>query len=193
MEFTLETPRMVLRRFTPNDAPLLHALDADPEVMRYLSGGTPTPPALIETDILPAFIASSADGRGYWAAHAAEGGAFLGWFGLRPPADPALREAELGYRLRREAWGRGFASEGVAALVAHAFGTLALVHLTATTYEENAASRRVLEKAGFTLHRRFRLSAADVAAPGTFVPGNAEPWPGDDLEYLLSNPGRHQR
>lgn len=190
MAFTFATPRMVLRRFTPGDAPLVHALDADPEVMRYLSGGSPTPLALIEAEILPAFIASSADGRGYWAAHAAAGGAFLGWFGLRPPADPALPAAELGYRLRREAWGRGLASEGVAALVAHAFGTLALAQLTAITYEENAASRRVLEKAGFTLHRRFRPSAADLAAPGTFAPGDAEPWPGHDLEYLLRNPGR---
>lgn len=190
MAFTFATPRMVLRRFAPGDAPLLHALDADPEVMRYLSGGSPTPLALIEAEILPAFIASSADGRGYWAAHAAAGGAFLGWFGLRPPGDPALPGAELGYRLRREAWGRGLASEGVAALVAHAFGTLALAQLMAITYEENAASRRVLEKAGFTLHRRFRPSAADLAAPGTFAPGDAEPWPGHDLEYLLRNPGR---
>ena len=55
-EIFLETERLILRRFTPDDVDLLVELDSDPDVMRYINGGRPTPQEEIETDILPWFL-----------------------------------------------------------------------------------------------------------------------------------------
>ena len=73
MSIILETARLRLRRFTPGDADLLVELDNDPEVMRYLTGGRPTPRAVIEGELLPKIIREYAEspGLGRWAAFAA--------------------------------------------------------------------------------------------------------------------------
>ncbi len=57
----------------------------------------------------------------------------------------------------------------------------------ATTYEHNLASRRVLEKAGLLLVRRFRIAPADLARAGTFDATGQEVWDGDDVEYALES------
>jgi RimJ/RimL family protein N-acetyltransferase len=74
-------------------------------------------------------------------------GAFAGWFSLR-----LIREdiGELGYRLRRDAWGRGLATEGATALVTRGFADMGLARIVAITMAVNHASRRVLEKTGLT-------------------------------------------
>ena len=103
----LETGRLRLRRFTIEDVDLLVALDSDPEVMRFITYGVPTPRATYADVILPRWFAlyESSPLLGYWAAEDREGGGFLGWFHLRPDRmDPD--EQELGYRLARAAWGR---------------------------------------------------------------------------------------
>ena len=110
----LETERLVLRRFTADDLDDLVALDGDPAVMRYITGGPPTPREEMRDDYLPFWLAyyDRGDRYGFWAAIERETGAFLGWFHLRPlPEDPD-DEPELGYRLVRAAWGRGYATEG---------------------------------------------------------------------------------
>src|SRR5688500_1582464 len=117
MEIYLETERLVLRRFTLADLDELHALNSDPEVMRYLTGGIPTPREVTEHEILPAFLAyrERTDGHGFWAAIEKATGDFLGWFHLRPPKGAAADEPELGYRLHRAAWGQGYGTEGARA------------------------------------------------------------------------------
>lgn len=183
----LVTDRLHLRRFTAADANHLFDLDSDPEVMRYLSGGTPTPRAVIEAEILPRFISAHHrwPGFGFWAAIGRATGQFLGWFSLRPIRDANPRVAALGFRLRRVAWGQGYATEGLLALIRLAFTGLGVVRLVATTYEENLASRRVMEKAGMVLTRRLRFTPADLADVDTFSVDAAELWAGDDLEYSL--------
>ena len=188
MHSELTTARMTLRRFTPADMDHLVALDADPEVMRYLTGGIPTPRAIIETRILPTFLASydQSPGFGVWAAIATSTADFLGWFSLRPAKDGAADEATIGYRLRRAAWGQGYATEGVRALIHRAFAELGVARVLASTYEHNRASRRVMEKAGMTLARTFRLTAADLAASPTFDGSSLDAWDGDEVEYALT-------
>lgn len=187
MEIFLETERLVLRRFTEADADSLVHLDSDPEVMRFLNGGTPTPRHVIEHEILPRFLRSYGDGNGFgfWAAVEKQSGEFLGWFGFNPPEGGRLDEAELGYRLRRAAWGQGYATEGARALIRRGFTELGVRRVFATTYEHNVASRRVMEKAGMTLVRSFRITPADLAAQGTFYTSSQEVWDGDDVEYAL--------
>ena len=117
----LVTERMRLRHVTAADADLLVALDADPEVMHFITGGRTTPREEVVDDVLPAFLAHYERWTwyGFFLAHARADGEFLGWFHLRPHGDDD--DPELGYRLRRAAWGRGLASEGAQALVDLAF------------------------------------------------------------------------
>jgi RimJ/RimL family protein N-acetyltransferase len=183
----LETERLVLRRFTEDDADNLYDLDSDPDVMRYLSGGAPTPRELIEADILPRFC--SYDERfpafGFWAAIDKASGDFVGWFSFRPTGEADPREVGLGFRLRKAAWGQGYATEGVRALVRLGFTELGVERVMATTYEHNLASRRVMEKAGMALSRRFRLTAKDLSSIDTYHVESQDLWDGDDVEYSL--------
>lgn len=147
----LETERLTLRRFTADDAELLIELDSDPAVMRYLTGGEATAPEVVRESQLPSIIAGYErwDGDlGLFAAHEKDGGAFVGWFCLRPERDGPRDEAELGYRLRQEAWGRGYATEGSRALLHKGFSRLGLRVVWAATMVVNRGSRHVMEKLG---------------------------------------------
>lgn len=120
----LQTERVTLRRFRIDDADLLIELDSDPEVMRYLSGGEATAPELIRDGAIPSILAGYdrwAGAFGLFAAYERVGDAFIGWFCLRPERDGPTDEVELGYRLRRVAWGRGYATEVSGALIERAF------------------------------------------------------------------------
>ncbi|MBB5430743.1 GNAT family N-acetyltransferase [Nocardiopsis composta] len=176
MTVFLETERMVLRRFTENDDGLLFGLDADPEVMRYLTGGRPTPREEVRERILPAMLGwyERCTDRGFWAAQTREGG-FLGWFHLREPTGADPGEPELGYRLRRSAWGRGYATEGSRALVSAAFSDPSVRRVFARTMAVNAGSRRVMEKAGMRLVRTFNEG-------GHPIPGSEH----GDVEYAIT-------
>jgi RimJ/RimL family protein N-acetyltransferase len=177
MEPVLVTARLVLRPFTPADVDGLLALDGDPEVMRFLDRHIKTR-AEIEADVLPLLLApqQSETGFGRLAADTRADGRFIGWFGLRPVRPDAgamahwpggldeTRTAELGYRLRRSAWGRGYATEGTRALVRRAFGELDVAELVATTMAVNVRSRRVMEKAGLRYARTVQVAWDDPLA-----------------------------
>jgi RimJ/RimL family protein N-acetyltransferase len=143
----LRTPDLLLRPIAPSDRADLVALEADPLVMRYLNGGQKVPhEGLPDADFLTP--------RGYepevMAAQHAQDGSFVGWFALFDDGIvEAQRTAEIGYRLARPFWGRGYATQGVLALAHAAFDTLGFTRIRAETMAANTASRRVLEKAGF--------------------------------------------
>jgi RimJ/RimL family protein N-acetyltransferase len=185
----LETQRLILRAFTRADKDLLVELDSDPEVMRWLNGGNPTPPEFIEREIMPRF--TSYDGAfGFWAALRKSDGEFIGWLSLRRhDAD----EAALGYRLRREAWGRGYATEGGNALIGLAFDELGMQRVMAGTYEDNARSLRVMQRLGMRERGRFKITDEDLAASDTFDPGTQSVWGGEDVEYEISVDGWRTR
>jgi len=174
----LETERLLLRRFTEDDLEHLVELDSDPEVMHFITGGRVTPREEVENEILPAFLGhyERYGGYGFWAAVEKSSGRFLGWFHLRPDEGAPPGEVELGYRLRRSAWGRGYATEGSRALIDKGFAELGAERVVASTMVVNLASRRVLEKSGLRFVRVFH-----------------QPWPysieGEeegDVEYALS-------
>jgi len=164
----LQTERMNLREFAPGDEDNLVALDNDPEVMRFISDGVPTPLNVIRNETLPMLLRYHANGNGLgaWAAMDRENGQFLGWFHLRP-FEEDVRVLELGYRFVRHAWGRGLATEGSRALVAKAFAELGADRVVAKTMRSNRGSRRVMEKAGLALDSEFveeRFPGEDKAA-----------------------------
>jgi RimJ/RimL family protein N-acetyltransferase len=184
----LVTDRLALRRLTAADAGHLLALDGDPAVMRFLDGRLKTR-AEIEAEVLPPLLAYYAQhpGFGRWAAETRSGGDFIGWFALRavaPTEDPMdawpdesgdVRVASLGYRLRRGAWGHGYATEGARALVRRAFTELGVAEIVATTMAVNARSRAVMDRAGLRYARTVHLSWPDP------LPGNEQ----GDVEYRL--------
>ncbi|WP_327286212.1 MULTISPECIES: GNAT family N-acetyltransferase [unclassified Streptomyces] len=159
MDARLETDRMTLRRFTGADVDDLAALHGHPDVMRHIDDGRPVARAVVEQQTLPRFLREYRElpgGHGCFAAAEKGSGAFLGWFSLRPATSVGLDGGtELGYRLLPSAWGRGYATEGARALVSRAFTDLGAERIVATTMTVNAASRRVMEKAGLSLVRIF--------------------------------------
>lgn len=168
------TERLALRRFTTADAQNLLSLDGDPQVMRFLTG-TAKSLTQIRDEVLPNLAGCHLrfPGFGYWAAETRAGREFIGWFGLRPvtPTGDAMVNwpdargqpgvAELGYRLRRSAWGQGYATEGARALVRLAFTGLGAREVVATTMAVNTGSRRVMEKAGLRYARTVHLDWPD--------------------------------
>lgn len=183
----METGRLRLRQFTMADADNLFDLDSDPEVMRFLTGGVSTPHDVIQQAILPVFLRSYEHyaGFGVWAAFEKVSGDFLGWFSFRPPEEANPGNVELGYRLRRAAWGRGYATEGALALIHKGFTELGVQRVFATTYQDNLASRRVMEKAGLRLVRTYRITLKDLLTADTYYSPSPELWDGDDVEYAL--------
>jgi len=177
-EVFLETERLLLRRFTPDDVDNLVDLDSDPAVMRYISGGRPTPRDEIQNDVLPNFLAyyGRYTGYGFWAVVDKTTGEFLGWFHFRPPPGAETDDVELGYRLQARAWGKGYATEGSRALIHKGFTDLGVRRVFASTMVVNTASRRVMEKAGLHLVRTFHQEWPD------HIPGEED----GDVEYALT-------
>ena len=176
-EIFLETQRLLLRQFTQDDVENLVELDGDPEVMRFINGGRPTSRQEIESDFLPAVLDyyERFAGFGFWAAIEKSTGQFVGWFHFRPATDAPPGEVELGYRLPKAAWGKGYATEGSRALIEKGFTDFGVQRVVASTMVVNVASRRVMEKAGLRFVRIFHQHWPDK------IEGDEE----GDVEYAL--------
>jgi RimJ/RimL family protein N-acetyltransferase len=165
------TARLSLSPVRETDRDRLIALERDPDVMRFLNGGRPTPDDGVDEGA--GFLMPRGCEHDVWAAVETHSGAFEGWFSLRRLGD---RVAELGFRLGREAWGRGYASEGAKALVAKGFAEMDFERIIARTMAVNQASRRVMEKAG-------------LAHVRTVYPQWRDPLPGSEfgeVEYEIT-------
>lgn len=148
---------MALRPLAEEDAEAVLGLQDDPEVMRYLD---PSPKERFYRG-------------GFYAALEKESGRFLGWFALEPAG---AQEYEIGWRLYRWAWGRGYATEGAFALLHKGFTDLHASRIYAETMAVNTRSRRVMEKIGLKHTRTFFVDWPD-------------PLPGSDqgeVEYALT-------
>ena len=177
----LETPRLILRQFTTGDVDNLFDLNSDPQVTRYLTGGRPLPRAEIRDQIIPFHLGvyERLDRLGTWAAESAATGEFLGWFHFRPGhGSDDITNIELGYRLRRSSWNKGYATEGSRALISRGFTDLGVERVFALTMTVNATSRRVMEKCGLTFVRTFPYD-------GAYVIEGAEH---GEVEYALTKP-----
>ncbi len=148
MHIILETPRLILRRFTEDDAALVWRLNSDEEVLKYLHEPVLNDEnharQIIRNIILPQYERN----LGRWAMHTKKDMEFIGWCGLK--YRPELDETDLGYRLRKDFWGKGFATESAKHSLVHAFAALKLQTVTGRAHIENLASLNVLEKIGMT-------------------------------------------
>ena len=110
-------------------------------------------------------------------------GDFLGWFHYRPGEGCPDDEPELGYRFRKSAWGKGYASEGSIALINRGFTELDVRRVVASTMVVNTGSRRVMEKAGMRLIRTYHQEWPDR------IPGDEQ----GDVEYAITREEWEQR
>lgn len=168
-----DTERLRMRPVVAGDAGLLFELDSDPEVVRYTGAGVkrgarPLGRQLFREELFPRYLShgESDDPFGFWMTFEGTSGDFVGWFHLLPVAGEP-DSAEIGFRLRRCFWGRGYATEGSIALIARAFDENGLKRVVATALAANDASVRVMQKAGLKFVRNFlyegRLAAAEYA------------------------------
>jgi RimJ/RimL family protein N-acetyltransferase len=143
----IETPRLILREFVPDDVKALAKILAKPEVMRFSPTGT------ISIEQTAAKMASFIDsyierGYGKWAVIERQTGQLIGYCGIAIEEIESKRENELGYRFDPNFWGQGLATEAATACLEYALNTLKLKYVLGIVEPENQASIRVLEKIG---------------------------------------------
>ena len=139
----LQTTRLKLSPCCPSDSADFIDLERDPEVMRFLNGGYAVDHA--QDNSGATFLMPRGTEEYVWTARRKDTGAFVGWLCLWPETEMV---AELGYRLRRDNWGQGFASECGMAIFEYGFRRGGYVSVFASTMAVNLASRRVMEKIG---------------------------------------------
>jgi len=158
------TARLVLRGWRDEDITPFAALCANPEVMTHLGG--PQPRAEVEVAITRQRASQARDGHCFWAIERREDAMFLGFCGLRdggPAGTPVVDELEIGWRLRRDAWGRGYAREAAEAALAWGWANTARARIIAMTVPANASSWKLMERLGMV--RRGDLDFAHPAFP----------------------------
>jgi [ribosomal protein S5]-alanine N-acetyltransferase len=146
----LTTDRLTIRQLTLDDAEDLFAIYGDPEVMRYVAGGPIADVAAAEALVQQNIAHQRTHGYSWWAVVERATGRLVGDAGLYS-FEGKGPDVEVGYTFRRDAWGRGYATESALACLHAAFGPLAVDRVRAVVLPENEASVHVLEKIG--MHR----------------------------------------
>jgi [ribosomal protein S5]-alanine N-acetyltransferase len=146
-------PSCTLRPFREEDAPSLQRHANDEEVWLALRDRFPHPYMLEDARSWIEIVAGMPEGTHFAIVVSGE---CVGTVGIVLQTDVHRRSAEIGYWLGRAVWGRGIATEVVRAVTMHGFHSFGLVRLFANVFATNAASARVLEKAGYALEGRMR-------------------------------------
>lgn len=158
MKIFAETDRLILRELLPSDAEGMYALDADPEVHRYLGHQPIEDRQQAMAAIQNVRRQYEEEGVGRWAMEEKATGSLVGWTGLKlvkTPMNGYVNYHDLGYRLRREYWGRGLAIESAWPALAYGFEQLGLATIYAAAHVDNIGSNRVLQKLGFQRKNAF--------------------------------------
>ena len=146
----LRTERLVLRPWRESDRAPFAALNADPEVMRHF----PAPLTRRESDAMVDAVTENFATRGWglWAVEVVDGPAFVGFVGLNVPGFEAVFTpcVEVGWRLAKEHWNQGYASEGARAALRYGFEVVGLDQILSWTATTNAPSQAVMQRIGMT-------------------------------------------
>jgi RimJ/RimL family protein N-acetyltransferase len=144
----LVTERLLLRQWRDDDLDALAAIDADPEVMRWIGDGSVRDRAQTQ-DAIARFQREWAE-QGWGRFAIEEDGVLVGWVSLAVPTflPEVLPAVEIGWRLARSAWGRGLATESAQATLAYAFDEVGLDRVVSICHVQNTASERVMTKLG---------------------------------------------
>lgn len=146
MNVVIETDRLFLRTFTGEDAHLIYELNLDPDITRYTHDpvrDVAHAKEILEQVIFPQYTLYN---HGRWAVHLKSGLEFIGWCGLKYRHEHD--EVDLGYRLKKDFWGYGYATEAAFACVRYGFKKLGLTRIVGRSEPENISSCKVLTKCG---------------------------------------------
>jgi [ribosomal protein S5]-alanine N-acetyltransferase len=149
MKIVLETPRLILREFTPEDAGALARVISDPETMRYYP--VPYDRRGVEEWIVRNQRRYQQDGHGLWAIDLRVTGEMIGDCGITGQNVDGELLPEIGYHLRRDMWGQGYATEAARACRDYGFAQLNVEFLISLIRPENVPSCRVAERNGMTV------------------------------------------
>jgi RimJ/RimL family protein N-acetyltransferase len=146
----IETERLILRRWRPEDFPVFAAMNADARVCEFFTGTLSEEQSKAFADRIEQHF--STYGFGLWAAEVKDGAACIGYVGLSIPRFDAHFTpcVEIGWRLAHEHWGKGYATEGAKAALRHGFDVVKLPQIVSFTVPDNIRSRAVMEKLGMT-------------------------------------------
>lgn len=162
MKKILETDRCYLREFVEADVELMHQLNTDPEVMKYLTGGKPLPYEESKKAVMH-YINTYYEqnpGLGMWATMLKDGDQFIGWTCLKH-LDKS-EHIELGYRYMKAFWGQGYATEVSKALIKYGFEQLNLENIVGIAVTENTKSTHILQKVGLQYQKKAYYYQTDV-------------------------------
>ena len=145
-----ETERLLMRSWREDDLAPFAALNADPGVMEHF----PSTLTRQESDALVVRITAQLDDLGYglWALEVRDSGEFVGFTGLALQTFPAhfTPAVEVGWRLKRSAWGHGYATEAALAALDYGFAVAELDEIVSMTAVTNVRSQRVMQRIGMT-------------------------------------------
>ena len=155
----LETSRLILREFSPDDVDTLALVLSDAETMRFY-------PAPFDREGVERWIARNREryvknGYGLWAMILKSTGELIGDCGLTVQSVDGVDEIEIGYHVRRDLWGQGLATETSRACRDFAFAQLPVERLISLIRPENVPSRRVAEKNGMTVWKKVVWNGID--------------------------------
>jgi RimJ/RimL family protein N-acetyltransferase len=170
----LTTPRLLLRTFRRDDLPHYAALNADPEVVRYL-GGEPLSRQHSDEIAEWANEVHEEEGIGLLAVERREDGVFLGMCGLHHQ-ESYPDDVEVGWRLAYEHWGQGYATEAAAAWLDHAFGSLDLPRVISITDPPNVRSLAVMRRLGMTFDHAAQITDEGIAFDAVIYSITAAQW-----------------
>jgi RimJ/RimL family protein N-acetyltransferase len=160
MDRTIDTGRLILRRFDERDLDAFFELCSRPEIIRYAqSAPIPSREAALDYMHAAPFHDYATYGYGRFACVWKETGRVIGFSGVKYV--PEIEDNELGYRFLSEFWGLGLATEAGRASMDFARSDLGLQRLVALVHPDNVASANVLTKLGFTVERTLRYSGLD--------------------------------
>jgi RimJ/RimL family protein N-acetyltransferase len=168
------TERLLLRPYREEDLPAMAAMNADPVVMQYLGH----PLDREQSDEIATYNNKRhADtGIGFLAIERRSDGAFLGCCGLMLHAEWYPDDLEIGWRLAREYWGHGYATEAAASWIEHGFTTLDLPRIIAVTDTPNVRSIAVMRRLGMSFDHTAVLTDDGVEFEATIYSVTAEAW-----------------
>lgn len=144
MKIILETSRLIVREFTLSDAQMMYDLNSDPEVVKY-TGDLPFESVEEAKVFLENYKEYELNGFGRWAIITKSDKECIGWCGLKREKEHGV---DLGFRIFRKHWNKGYASEAARACLNYGFNQLQLSEIIGRVVSENAASVKVLEKLG---------------------------------------------
>lgn len=154
-DIVLETPRLILREMTPEDAASAFEMNSDPDVLRY-TGDVPFTDVEDARNFLVAYDHYRKYGFGRWAVIRKEDGAWMGFCGLK--YTPDHHEYDVGYRLMKKYWGQGYATEAATASVLAGIERFGLTRIVGRVMRNNHASIKVLEKSGLSFESEIPYS-----------------------------------